>query len=399
MKKIFLIFISIFAFGDIQNVKTQIIQTKNNLVYTSNKISNMNAKLDKLVKEINKQKYILNSINQKIIDLSSKIKELQNQLKTSNKDLVKLQKQKEILETSKNYLQKKVINFIVNNYTLSQKEINSEKNLINNIILQTITNMSNQKMQTILKNYNQKLEKIQEISDKINSIKNIKTNLEQQKQKLITLKKEQYKKIQLLNKKKLAYKQKLQNLLKAQRNMQNLLSKLNIIKKKAALEKLNKKNELILKQKYKEADKIKVKDYGNLYMKTKIAKYKGEKTISPVKNATIIKKFGSYIDPIYHISIYNDSITLKTPPNARVRAIFNGKVVFVNKTHNNKMIVIKHNHNLYSIYAKLSRISPFIKKGYKVKKGEIIAKTDSELEFEITYKTYPINPLDVINLK
>jgi murein DD-endopeptidase MepM/ murein hydrolase activator NlpD len=134
-------------------------------------------------------------------------------------------------------------------------------------------------------------------------------------------------------------------------------------------------------------------------MKTKTRKYYGEKTISPVKNAIIIKKFGSYIDPIYHISIYNDSITLKTKPYAKVRAIFNGIVIFVSKQHNNKMIVIKHKNNLYSIYAKLDRISPFIKKGYRVRKGDVIAKTNGEFEFEITYKTYPINPLQVINLK
>lgn len=34
------------------------------------------------------------------------------------------------------------------------------------------------------------------------------------------------------------------------------------------------------------------------------------KTISPIKNATIDKAFGEYIDPVYKIKVFNESITL-----------------------------------------------------------------------------------------
>jgi septal ring factor EnvC (AmiA/AmiB activator) len=195
----------------------------------------------------------------------------------------------------------------------------------------------------------------------------------------------------------LAYKKELQKIIASQNRLQKQLAQLNIIKTKE-LQKQRQKQKALQRQKElsQRVDKTKIKNYGNIYMKTKTARYKGAKTIAPLKGK-IVKKFGAYKDPIYHILLYNDSITI-TPleKNAKVRAIMNGKVVFVGDTSEGKIIVIKHRNKLHSIYAKLSRISPFVKKGYKVKKGEVIAKVDKELEFEITYKTLPINPMEVI---
>jgi septal ring factor EnvC (AmiA/AmiB activator) len=405
--KIILIFLTFTLYAT--DIKTKITKTKSNIVFTKNQISNMNATLDKSVSQINQEKEILNNINHKISKLNTKIKLLKQNLINNSKNLKELQLQKLALEKQKDKLQAEVIEFISNNYTVQTQEISSVDDLINSEILLTVSKMSGKKMASIASLYSQINSKIKDITQLINEIKNSATILEKKKQELAKLKKEQYKKIKILNTKKFAYKRKLQQLLLEQRKMQNQLAKLNIIQKEKAKKareeakrraELEYKKKMAYKNKYnKEADKIKVKDYGNVYMKTKTARYRGAKTIPPVKNAKIIKKFGAYIDPIYHISLYNDSITFKTKQNAKVRAIFSGKVVFVSNQNNNKMIVIQHKNHLHSIYAKLSRISPFIKKDYKVKKGEIIAKTDGKLEFEVTYKTYPINPIKVINLR
>jgi len=401
--KIIIILLTINLYAT--NIKTKIIKTKSNITYTKNKISNMNSQLDKLVKEINKQIDILNDINKKISDLNDKIKLLKQNLNNNNQNLQNLQKQKALLEIQKEKLEKEVISFIANNYTAQNQEISSVNDLINSEILLTLSKISSKKMSSIASLYSQINAKIQTITNLINDIKNATTILQNKKVELAKLKEEQNQKLQVLNKEKLAYKKQLQQLIKKQKEMQNQLAKLNIIQKEAARKareaaKRKAQRAYNRKRKYNNAaDKIKIKDYGNVYMKTKTARYRGAKTISPVKNAIITKKFGAYIDPIYHIALYNDSITFKTKPNTKVRAIFNGKVVFVSNQNNNKMIVIEHPHHLHSIYAKLSRISPFIKKGYRVKKGDIIAKTNGELEFEVTYKTYPINPLNVIKWK
>jgi septal ring factor EnvC (AmiA/AmiB activator) len=401
--KIILIFLSLTLYAS--NITTKIKKTKTNIVYTKNRISNMNATLDKLVKQINKQRDVLNSLNRKISNLNSKIDVLKQNLVKSSKNLQSLQNQKNKMQMQKEKLQKEVIEFISNNYTAQKAEVSSVDDLINNEILLTVTKISGKKMANIASLYSQINSKIQTITNLINNIKNSATVLKKKKAELAHLKKRQYQKLKALNSQKLAYKRKLQKLINEQNKMQSQLAKLHIIQKEAARkaqEEAKRKAQIAYQKnlKYnKAANKVKVKDYGNVYMKTRTARYRGKKTISPVRNGKIIKKFGAYIDPIYHISLYNDSITLKTKPNAKVRAIFSGKVVFVSNQNNNKMIVIQHKNHLHSIYAKLSRISPFIKKDYKVKKGEIIAKTDGKLEFEVTYKTYPINPIKVINLR
>ena len=148
----------------------------------------------------------------------------------------------------------------------------------------------------------------------------------------------------------------------------------------------------------KKREEIKVKKVGSAYFKPKTATYKGRKTIPPVYGK-VIKKFGSYIDPIYKIKIYNDSITIKAKPNSVVRSIMSGKVVYIGENGDKKVIFIKHPGNLFSIYANLEKISPLLKKGSYVKRGQIIARVKDALEFEVTYKDRPINPLKVIKLR
>ena len=76
-----------------------------------------------------------------------------------------------------------------------------------------------------------------------------------------------------------------------------------------------------------------------------------------------------------------------------------GKVVYIGDNGERKVLFIKHSGNLFSIYANLSKISPLLKKGSYVKRGQIIARVKDALEFEVTYKDKPINPLRVIRLR
>ena len=392
------VFIALFLYS--ANIDKKIITTKKTLKQTKTKISNMNSQLDSIVKKINKEETYLSNINKQILELNKKIKDLELSLNNNNKHLSNLDFQKKALIQKKNNLEKKVIDFIANNYYIQNSNITSQKDLINDEILKVVAKESAKKMDKISSLYSDIDTQIQKITNTINKIKNTKMTLQKRKQELAKLKIKQQQNIKQLQAIKLKYKKELQKIISNQNKLQNQLSKLNIIKTKE----LQKQRELAKKRlkamkeskKIAKIDKVKVKNYGNIYMKSKTIKYRGRKTIPPVRGV-ITKKFGAYTDPVYKIALYNDSITIATKPNTKVRAIFNGIVVYVDKK--TKMIVIKHNNRLHSIYAKLSRISPFIKKGYRVKKGEVIAKVDRELEFEITYKTLPINPLQVINFK
>jgi len=401
MRLVLILFSVLFLYS--AQVDTKIKNTKKTLIQTNTQISNMNNALDKIVKKINNSEKYLNNINKQITKLNKQIKELQYSLQTNKGYLNNLIVKKNSLIKKRDNLQKEVIDFISNNYYIQKQNISSVKDLINEEILKSVTKQSAKKMENISHIYTQIDNQIMQISIIIHNIKNSKIVLQNRKNEVNKLKIKQKQNIKELQAIKLKYKKELQKIISNQNKLQNQLSKLNIIKEQeikkqreiAANRLKEKKKRLKQKIKQKQLDKVKVKNYGNIYMSSKTIRYKGKKTFAPLKGV-ITKKFGAYTDPVYHINLYNDSITIKVDKLSKVRAIFSGRVVFVGDTNEGKMIVIKHNNRLHSIYAKLSKVSPFIRKGYRVKKGEIIAKVDNELEFEVTYKTLPINPLQVI---
>jgi len=390
--KFILIFLTIFLYG--ANIDKTIKKTKKYLTSTKTKISNMNNRLDRIVKKIKKEENYLLSLKKQINNLNTKINNLQKSLKAKNKTLNLLENQQQNLLIKKSMLEKKVIDFVSNNYYLQNTNIVNEQDLINEEILKVVAKESAKKMNNISNLYTQINTKIKQISQMIYDIKHSKDVLQNKKNELAKLQIQRKKYISQLQSIKSKYKKELNKIIASQNRLQNQLAKLNIIKTKE----LHKQRELANKRLTKNSlkvDKVRVKNYGNIYMHSKTARYRGVKTIPPLRGI-ITKKFGAYKDPVYRIALYNDSITIKTKPNTKVRAIFSGRVVFVGNTSDGKIIVLKHKNNLHSIYAKLSKVSPFIKKGYRVKKGEVIAKVDKELEFEVTYKTLPINPLEVI---
>ena len=201
-----------------------------------------------------------------------------------------------------------------------------------------------------------------------------------------------------LKKDKAIYTKELKGLINRQNSLKNTLEKLNLIK----VDTLKKEKEAKERKKAFARKKIrlnenlpKVKKHGTSYQSVKTKKYRGPKTIAPIDSYKITKKYGTYTDPIYGIKIFNESISLKpTKANARVKTVFNGKVIYADKTAVLKNIVIvEHKNGLHTIYANLSQISPNIKKGQKIKKGYTIGRVNKELIFEVTKKSYHINPI------
>jgi murein DD-endopeptidase MepM/ murein hydrolase activator NlpD len=380
MKFILILFLIIFTNAD------TLIKTKKQLTTTKYTIKKMNLKLDLLAKNIITTQKKLNKINQQINDLNKQIEKLQYSLKDSNKILSELNDLKKGLLNKQKAINKDIISFIAQNYYINTKQINTLNDLIYTALTEKILKEYSKKIKSLIKENNITQQSINEVNKKINNILNQKKELENKKKKLLALKQKQLKILKNLKKQKQIYKTKLENMLKKQKALQEQLAKLKIIKHK---------KEIIVNIPSKP---INVKKVGSAYIRPKVTRYRGPKTIAPVKGK-VVKKFGSYIDPIYKIRIYNDSITIKTKPNALVRAIFPGKVIYIGKVGDKKIIFIKHKNNLFSIYANLSKISPLIKKGSFVKKGQIIARVKDSLEFEVTYKDRAINPLQVINLK
>jgi murein DD-endopeptidase MepM/ murein hydrolase activator NlpD len=149
---------------------------------------------------------------------------------------------------------------------------------------------------------------------------------------------------------------------------------------------------------YKESEKV--RQVNSSYQKSKTYAYRGNKTISPLADAKIIKKFGTYVDPIYKIKIFNESITLKSnKKNAKVKNVLNGKVVFSGKSSMlGNVVVVLHSRKIHTVYAGLSKIAPTIRVGSKIKKGYVVGKINEKLIFQATKNSKHINPLRLIKI-
>lgn len=165
-----------------------------------------------------------------------------------------------------------------------------------------------------------------------------------------------------------------------------------------ASKKADKEVEKVKKEAYKQSERIRT--VNSSYQKPKTYKYRGGKTISPIAGARIIKKFGTYVDPVYKIKIFNESITLKAPrSDAKVQNVLNGKVVFAGKSSMlGKVVVVAHSGKMHTVYAGLSKIAPNIKTGRKIKRGYVVGKVKSKLMFQATKNSKHINPLKLIKI-
>ncbi len=381
--KYLIIFLAVLSFAS--NINTAQTKLKQNKTY----ISKMNEKLDILAKKIVQKQNILQNLNNKITILNKQIDTLNKKLLNSNKILSNLIDLKKGYQLKAKNIQNQITNFISENYFNTLLKPQNINDLINKEITDKILEKYSEKINNLIKQNRQIISRIDQINKKINKISLQQKELIEKKIQLAKLLKKQKQELNELNKEKLTYKAKLQQLLKKQKILQEQLAKLKIIKKK---------NIPKVPENFKPSN-IKVKKIGSIYYKPKLASYYGPKTIPPLKGK-IVKYFGSYIDPVYNIKIYNTSITIKPyKQNSTVKSIFNGKIVYIGDNDDKKIIIIKHKNNLFSIYANLSKISPILKKGFYVRKGQIIARVKDALEFEVTYKENPINPLKVIRLR
>ncbi|MDM5271069.1 peptidoglycan DD-metalloendopeptidase family protein [Sulfurovum sp. zt1-1] len=143
-----------------------------------------------------------------------------------------------------------------------------------------------------------------------------------------------------------------------------------------------------------------VRKVNSSYQKSETYNYRGSKTISPISGAKVVKAFGTYVDPIYKIKIYNESITLQAPQqDAKVQNVLNGQIVYAGSSSMlGKVVVVAHSGKLHTVYAGLSKIAPNITKGRKIKKGYVVGKVNSKLIFQATKNSKHIDPLRLINI-
>ncbi len=112
----------------------------------------------------------------------------------------------------------------------------------------------------------------------------------------------------------------------------------------------------------------------------------------------MVQKFDPYIDPVYNLKIFSESITLVSKtPNALVRNVLDGKIVFAKEINMlKKVVIIEHKNGIRTIYSQLDKIAPTIKSGIRIQKGYVLGRIERRLGFEVTMREKHINPLELI---
>jgi len=403
---------------------SRIDSSKNDLSQTGKKQKQLNQQLYKIAKSILKAE----KDNKKL----AKILKSLTKDKAVNEDKYTVAKKKiNAFEGKINSLDKTIkkqnehfVSLLIDQFSLMIVMDKIEKKTIDSVVMREIYETYKEKnvqdLNTLKSEISKSLKKKKEV---LGYQKKIKSSISKISKKRDAYRKKKAEKEKLLKKLALdeaAYRKNIKELMRKQSMIRSTLAKLDIIRqdeisKERALERereaeINRRASA--RTAARESDtqghvsaksftnNERVKQVGSSYHKNKIYRYRGAKTISPLKHAKVVKSFGTYIDPIYKMKIFNESVTLKAPTrDAKVRNVLNGKVVFAGQNSMlGKVIVIAHGGKLHTVYAGLSRISPIIKVNSRVKKGAVIGKVKRKLIFEATKNSKYINPVRLIRL-
>jgi len=415
----------------------KIKKSEKNLNKSVKEQKEMSQQLDKVAKNIKKADRDNKALNKKLEGLSQKYSQNEKVYKVSKKTLAEYDQNLAVINRKIKDKNQKFIEVLANQssviYAMNQSQDPTRESIVMQEAYRLLKKQNTKELAELKLQIDRNKVQKRKITRKRSSIKKKIDKIAKQRKEYKeqrTAKKKLLKKLAANESK---YRQKLQKEMDKQNELRSALAELNILQKKeveeerriaaeqkaamAAEEKRKQdervKRELARKEARKEGKKVvyttkvketptdrSVKKVGSSYKKDKIYAYRGVKTISPIRGAKLVKKFGTYIDPIYKIKIFNESITLKAPSsNAKVQNVLNGKVVFAGSSSMlGKVVVVSHSGKIHTVYAGLSKIAPTVRKGSKIKKGYVIGKVSRKLIFEATKNSKHINPMRLISL-
>ena len=398
----FLLILIVFFLDAKDDINKKISRTNTKINSFSKNYSNVNKKMAKTAKAILKQKKELLRQNRHLKELEEELKVKEGSYKDNSAQLKALNDYQVKLKKEQDKIEEDLVFVIAQSVSLSvileeDYAINAES-LIEFEVLNTMLGESKRRAKKLNAQFYSNIKNIDVLKGHTSKLEKAIANIDKKRKDLVKTKRENKKALKKLELAKASYKKELKKLLSKQNALKKTLARLNIIKideaRKAKQEKERK--EAFKRKNIVSNDNLpKVKKHGSSYQALKTKKYRGRKTIAPLDSYTMSKKYGTYTDPIYGIKIFNESISLKPKKaNAKVKTVFNGKVIYADKTAVlNNIVIVEHKDGLHTIYANLSQISPNIKKGKKIKKGYTIGRVSDELVFEVTQKSYHINPI------
>ena len=446
-KLIFLLIVSFSTIFAASNIDKKIQNNIEKLNSTDDKKETTNLKLKELADQIESQNTNITTIERDIKQINIDIEEHQKLLEESKNKLDDLQSKSTELIREKTSSEEQIVDTIIEEFSISiAVKLVSEDSLQELIDSEIYTLLSQHSKDKVLKlntNYSALSTNTKNNQKDIDKISSYINERQKAKDKLTNLREKHSSSLSNLEQQHKTYQEELNKVAKEQDSLKNLLSELNILKqeetKKAeaianaaeeekrkrlqellALKKASPKNDAISKedvpydsssdevqtsdvrnQKYAKNLNLDVKKIGSSTDGVSIIKYKGEKSIAPLKSFKIVKNFGTYFDPVYKIKLFNESIVLKSDEDqAKVVAVLNGKVVYAKKSAGmlENVVIIQHEDGVHTIYSHLDEISPTLVVGKWIKQGYVVGRVNDTLMFQATKDSAHIDPRDLFKI-
>lgn len=433
----------ILIFSTLLNSSTKSIENKiknNKQILQKNDSfkTKRNLQIKILARQISNQNSELTNLEKDITEVNNDIKQQESKLTDAKRLLNNLQKSSKTLIKEKKHNEEEIVKTIIEEFSssiaLKLASESSEDELIDSEIYTILSQGSKDQILKLNNSYELLTQNKKANQNKIKNLSKYISKRKKKKKELNGLKTKYSKSLVKLEKKHKEYQNELKSVLKKQDSLKQLLGKLNILKKeelqkekrariarakklaaekrrKAKKAKSSKKSKKTAKDSYEIEDTrnskyakdldLDVRMLGSSTSGVKISRYRGKKTIAPLDSFKVVKKFGKYFDPVYKIKLFNESMVLKTTkPQAKVKSIFNGKIVYAKKDAGmlENVVIIQHKNGLHTIYSHLDRISPSLKVGRWIKKGYVVGRVNNTLTFQATKNEAHVNPKDLFKI-
>lgn len=384
------------------SVDTKIQKTSSEIGSIVKTQEDINKKMDETAQAILLQEKEIAAQQERLKKLKEELLEKESSYDGNVKQIKELKTSQEKLKKNGDELEEELVFTIAQSVSLSivlEEEYSaSEESLIEYEVLDLMLKNAKVKIRELNEKFYSNSKNINVLSEQVNVLETAIASIDSKRKELTKTQEENKESLKKLKVAIDSYKKELKDILNKQDMLKKTLAQLNIIKideTRKASEEAERAEAFDAKDTVSSNSLPKVKTHGSSYQAVKTKQYDGEKTIAPFEPYKITKKYGTYTDPIYGIKVFNESISLKpSEENTKVKTVFNGKVIYADKTPVlNNIVIVEHDDGLHTIYANLSQIAPDIEKGKKVKKGYTIGRVNDELIFEVTQKSFHINPI------
>ncbi|MBE0514786.1 peptidoglycan DD-metalloendopeptidase family protein [Sulfurimonas sp.] len=403
MIRLFLLFSLAYLCLDAKtSVDTKIAKTSSEISSFAKTQEDINKKMNETAQAIIKQRREIAQQQEHLKRLKEELLEKEGSYGENAKELEELKSSQQNLKKETQELEEELVFSIAQSVSLSiilEEEYSaSAESMMEYEVLELMLKAAKEKIKELNEKFYNNSKSIEVLNDKVSSLEAAIKNIDDKRKELLLTQKENEASLKKLEVAKASYKKKLKEVFNKQDMLKKTLSQLNIIKIdeiKKAQEEAARKEAFDAKDIVGDKDLPDVKSHGSSYQEAKTKNYTGQKTIAPFEPYKITKKYGTYTDPIYGIKVFNESISLQpSERNTKVKTVFNGKVIFADKTPIlDNIVIVEHDDGLHTIYANLSQIAPDIQKGKRIKKGYTIGRVSDELIFEVTQKSFHINPI------